>query len=121
MDAKVSLSETVEIPVKCFNLELYSVFSNIMEDRMAALVHVAVGFAAKPLSPKVPVWVMIIAAEVLDIFAILFGLIGVEKAGNNPWTHGLGNVTCVVHRKWSSFHLDIPELSNWNSARLSGL
>ena len=57
---------------------------------MAALVHVAVGFAAKPLSPKVPVWVMIIAAEVLDIFAILFGLIGVEKAGNNPWTHGLG-------------------------------
>jgi len=63
---------------------------------MAALVHVAVGFAAKPLSRKVPVWVLIIAAEALDIFAILFGLIGIEKLGNNPWTHGL-----VMSLAWS--------------------
>jgi hypothetical protein len=32
---------------------------------------------------------MIIAAEVLDILAILFGLIGVETTGNFPWSHGL--------------------------------
>ncbi len=63
---------------------------------MAALVHVAVGFSVKPLSREVPVWVMIIAAEVLDISAILFGLIGVEKTGNAPWTHGL-----VMSLVWS--------------------
>jgi hypothetical protein len=56
---------------------------------MAALVHIAAGFASKPLSSKVPVWVMIVAAEMLDIFAILFGYLGIEKAGYIPWSHGL--------------------------------
>ena len=56
---------------------------------MAALVHIAVGFASKPLSRKKPVWVLIIAAELLDIFAILFALFGIERTGYAPWTHGL--------------------------------
>jgi hypothetical protein len=56
---------------------------------MAALVHIAAGFASKPLSRKVPVWVLIIATEVLDILAIIFALIGIEKTGYIPWSHGL--------------------------------
>ncbi len=63
---------------------------------MAALVHVAAGFAARPFSRKVPVWVLIIAAEILDIFAILFGFIGIERPDYSPWTHGL-----KMSRAWS--------------------
>ena len=56
---------------------------------MAALVHVAVGVAFRPLSRKVPVWVLIVATEVLDLMALLLGLIGIERAGYIPWSHGL--------------------------------
>jgi len=63
---------------------------------MAALVHIAAGFAAKPFSRKVPVWVLILAAEILDIFAVLFGFVGIEKPGYYPWTHGL-----VMSLAWS--------------------
>jgi len=56
---------------------------------MAALVHIAAGFASRPLSRKVPVWFLIIAAETLDILALLFWLLGVEKTGYFPWSHGL--------------------------------
>ncbi len=79
---------------------------------MAALVHIAAGFAARPLSRKVPVWVLIIAAEILDIFAILFGFVGIERPGYYPWTHGLvmslawsvsvGALALLIFRTWSA-------------------
>ena len=56
---------------------------------MAALVHIAVGFVAKPLEASVPVGVSIVAAEILDILAIIFSLLGIESAGSIPWSHGL--------------------------------
>jgi hypothetical protein len=56
---------------------------------MAAIVHVAVGFASKPLSKRVPVGLLILAAELLDILAIGFSIIGLEKDGFAPWSHGL--------------------------------
>jgi hypothetical protein len=56
---------------------------------MAALVHVAAGFASKPLSPKVPVWVMIVATELLDLLAVVLTLLGIEHTGYIPWSHGL--------------------------------
>jgi hypothetical protein len=56
---------------------------------MAALVHVAVGFASKPLSKKVPIGLLIVATEFLDILAIGFSIIGLEKNGFAPWSHGL--------------------------------
>jgi hypothetical protein len=56
---------------------------------MAALVQVAVGFASKPLSKKVPVGLLIVATELLDILAIGFSIIGLEKNGFAPWSHGL--------------------------------
>ena len=40
---------------------------------MAALVHVAAGFASRPLSRKVPVWVLIVATEVLVAWSVAFG------------------------------------------------
>ena len=48
---------------------------------MAALVHIAVGFAAKPIEKRVAVGIAIVATEVLDLLAILLGAVGIEKAG----------------------------------------
>ena len=67
---------------------------------MAALVHLAVGFASKPLSRKVPVLVLIVAAELLDIFAILFALIGIERTGLRPVDSWTCYVTGMVHSVW---------------------
>jgi len=57
---------------------------------MGPLGHCAVGLAAKPAARKVPLGILLLAALILDILAISFGLAGIEggKAGN-PWTHGL--------------------------------
>jgi len=56
---------------------------------MAALAHIAVGFAARPLSKKVPVGILILATMFLDLLAIAFALIGIEKTGSIYWSHGL--------------------------------
>ncbi len=88
---------------------------------MAALVHIAAGFASKPLSRKVPVWVLIAATEMLDILAIAFALVGIEKAGYIPWSHGL-----VMALAWAlgirgTCCVDIPQLWNSHPYQLSGL
>jgi hypothetical protein len=58
---------------------------------MGPIGHCAIGMAAKPLAPRVPVAVLLIATLLLDILAIVFTFIGIEggeKVGN-PWSHGL--------------------------------
>ncbi len=56
---------------------------------MAALAHIAIGFASRPSSKKVPVGILILAAEFIDILAIVFAILGIEKTGYIPWSHGL--------------------------------
>ncbi len=56
---------------------------------MAALVHVAVGFASKPLGKRVPVGVLVVAAALLDLLATVFSYVGLERNGSIPWSHGL--------------------------------
>ena len=64
--------------------------------------HLAIGFAAKPAAPKVPLWVLLLATEVLDLLSWGFVAIGLEDVsvsltdfiqGNIvlsvPWSHGL--------------------------------
>jgi len=52
--------------------------------------HCAVGLAAKPAAPKVPLAVLLLAPALLDILAITFGFAGLEGAKTgNPWSHGL--------------------------------
>ncbi len=67
--------------------------------------HLAVALAAKPVAPKAPLWVFLVASETLDLLSFLFLTIGLEKpatstvdmthgvrfiiAGNIPWSHGL--------------------------------
>ena len=58
---------------------------------MGPLGHCAVGMAAKPLAPKVPLGILLLATEILDIFAIVFGYAGIEGTAVKglPWSHGL--------------------------------
>lgn len=67
--------------------------------------HLAVGLAAKPLTPKVPLWVLLVASEALDLLSIGFIAVGIEQVsetttdfqqgikvltpGSIPWSHGL--------------------------------
>ncbi len=62
---------------------------------MAGIAHAGVGMAAKRLSPKLPLWILIVAAYVIDIIWGIFFVAGLEKfAGNgtatpSPFSHGL--------------------------------
>lgn len=73
---------------------------------MIAPGHFAIGFAAKPVAPKVPLWALLVAAEVLDLVAFplqiskiesfTIGTIdftnGIQMAipAQMPWSHSLG-------------------------------
>jgi hypothetical protein len=62
-----------------------------MEGTMGPIGHFAVGLAAKPTAPKVPLIVLLLASWTLDVLAIALGSAGIERGGNdgNPWSHGL--------------------------------
>jgi len=67
--------------------------------------HLAVALAVKPVAPKAPLWVYLVASETLDLLSFLFLAIGLEKPatstvdltngvrilipGSIPWSHGL--------------------------------
>lgn len=41
--------------------------------------HFGVALAAKPLAPKAPLWLLLVASEGIDILFFLFSMIGLEK------------------------------------------
>src|SRR3974377_2129347 len=58
---------------------------------MGPIGHFSVGLAAKPLAPRVPLGILLLATWILDILAIAFGFAGIERGGSVgvPWSHGL--------------------------------
>lgn len=57
---------------------------------MSPVGHFAVGLAAKPLAPKVPLWLLLTATLVLDLLFGLFALVGLEGINKEIyWSHGL--------------------------------
>jgi hypothetical protein len=58
---------------------------------MGPIGHFSVGLAAKPVVPRVPLGVLLLATWILDVLAIVFGFAGIEKGGSAglPWSHGL--------------------------------
>jgi len=57
---------------------------------MGPIGHFAVGLAAKPTAPKVPLGILLLATWILDILAIAFGFAGIEGVKRGiPWSHGL--------------------------------
>jgi hypothetical protein len=54
--------------------------------------HFAIAFAAKPAAPKAPLWLLLVATEILDLLAFAFMAIGIEHGAPDPslaWSHGL--------------------------------
>jgi len=49
--------------------------------------HYAVGFVLKKKSPEIPLWVLFVAVQFVDILAFLFVLLGIEKIAYNPSTN----------------------------------
>jgi len=57
--------------------------------------HLAVAFAAKPLTPKAPLWTLLVVSEAIDLLCFGFFAIGIEHAGitHTDLTHGVRIVT----------------------------
>lgn len=54
--------------------------------------HFAIAFAVKPAVPKVPLWLLLLATEVLDLLAFGFMALAIERVSPDPWypwSHGL--------------------------------
>lgn len=64
---------------------------------MGPLGHLSVGLAAKPAVPKVPLWILLLAAWILDVLAIALGFAGMERDGN-PWSQVS---SCLWSGRWS--------------------
>lgn len=67
--------------------------------------HLGLGFAAKRVAPKLPLWLLLLASELLDLLCFVFMAAGMERTaittvglvqgitivspGTVPWSHGL--------------------------------
>jgi len=102
--------------------------------------HFGGAFAAKPLAPKAPLWVFLVASEALDLLSALFIAVGFERMavtrmdfsqglsvitpGWIPWSHGLimsiiwsllfAAIAYIVFRDWkSSGMIGLVTFSRW--------
>lgn len=53
--------------------------------------HIAVAFAAKPIAGRAPLWIYMVATEVIDLLCFGFLAAGIERTGADPsfpWSHG---------------------------------
>lgn len=96
--------------------------------------HLGIGLAAKPVIPKAPLWVLLVASEALDLLSAMFIAVGIERMavsqidfehgiqtitpGSVPWSHGL--FMSVV---WSLFFAAIAYLvfKDWKTSGMIGL
>jgi len=67
--------------------------------------HLGIGLIVKPIAPKVPLWALLLATELLDLLTFGFEVLGIEDFGSHqldvnqgiqilspasvPWSHGL--------------------------------
>jgi hypothetical protein len=107
---------------------------------MGPLGHFAIGLAAKPSAPIVPIWVFLLASWLLDLLGFLFQTLGFEDFGATeisfaqgiqvvvpasvPWSHGLlisivwsvlfGIVIFLIYRdQRTSVILGLAVFSHW--------
>ena len=96
--------------------------------------HFGIAFAAKPIAPKAPLWMLLVASEALDFLSFLFITIGVEKMAvtqfdfqnglrfvseaSVPWSHGL-----FMSIVWSLLFLAVAYLffRDWKAGGMIGL
>ncbi len=96
---------------------------------MALFAHIGVGFAAKPAAPKVPLFILLIAAIFLDILCLcVFLPLGIENISPEHfsiyWSHGLfmsivwsaaaGILGAVIfHKKRAGIVIGLVVFSHW--------
>ncbi len=56
---------------------------------MSPIGHLAVGLAAKPVAPKLPLGVLLLASWIIDVLYLVFAFAGIENMDFDPWSHGL--------------------------------
>ncbi len=56
---------------------------------MAGLSHLSFGFAAKRLTPKVPLGILLLSSWSLDALFFVFWIIGIETMEDGFWSHSL--------------------------------
>ena len=92
--------------------------------------HLGVGFAAKALAPKAPLWSLLVASEALDLLNFGLDVAGVEAFGVSEvnfkhgvkmldgslsWSHGL-----LMSTVWSAVAAELAHLA-WRDRRISGV
>lgn len=62
---------------------------------MAGLTHLAAALISKRIAPKLPTWLLIVCAYLIDIIFMMFMIAGIEKLPSEneiayaPWSHSL--------------------------------
>lgn len=67
---------------------------------MSPTGHLAIGFAAKKWAPKIPLFVFLIAAYIIDLLYLIFLPLGIDSIGYSPWSHSL-----IMAVAWSAVSL----------------
>ena len=91
---------------------------------MSPTGHLAIGFAAKKIAPKIPVVAFLIAAYAIDLLYFIFLAAGIDTFNYNPWSHSLfmaivwstaaGLITLLFSRTFrSALILGLVVFSHW--------
>lgn len=102
--------------------------------------HLGIALAAKPAAPKLPLWVLLVASELIDLLCFAFIYLGIETTGETRmdftngiqiitpstihWSHGLfmaliwsaaaaGIVHLTFRNRRSSFTVGLVVFSHW--------
>jgi hypothetical protein len=96
--------------------------------------HYGVSFAAKAAKPSVPLWVLFLAVQLVDVFWAIFVLLGIEKVrivpgitATNPldlyympYTHGL--ITSLIWALGAAIiYRLLPNINRWGGAVIVGV
>jgi hypothetical protein len=96
--------------------------------------HYGVSFAAKAVKPSIPLWVLFLAVQLVDVFWAIFILLGIEKVrivpgitATNPldlyympYTHGLITSLLLALCAAIIYRL-LPNINRWGSALIIGV
>lgn len=91
---------------------------------MAGIAHFGVGLAAKRVAPQVPLWILLVASEFIDIIWFFLFMLGIENLTTSPWSHGmfmslvwwvLAGLTAglIFHHRSTGFIIGLLVFSHW--------
>jgi hypothetical protein len=76
---------------------------------MAGISHIGIAFGLKRMISTMPIWLLLIASEALEILWMIFFVFGIENMKSSPWSHSLfmsaiwaivfGTIVSIAYRK----------------------